>query len=198
MSVAVLDAHLSTCADCARWLREATRVTRLVRLDVTPVPDLADTIVAGVVLPARRIARRRMWLRTGLVFAAILQLAVGVPATFDDSIGMAMGAHAAHEMAAWNIALGVAFLAAALQPRRAAGMIALLSTFLVVLGALSVHDYLDGAVTALRLATHIAALVGLVLLIALDRVERMSLPVAHYVVQGRGEGDVDPGLRTVA
>ena len=60
-----------------------------------------------------------MWLRIGLAAAALVQLVVGVPATLGDSMAMPMAAHAAHEMAAWNIALGVAFVAAALLPRRA-------------------------------------------------------------------------------
>ncbi|MBE7190208.1 hypothetical protein [Jatrophihabitans endophyticus] len=196
MSVAVLDDHLATCADCARWVEAATNATRLVRLDVTPVPDLADAIIAGIALPARRVARRRLLLRVGLVVAAVVQLVVGIPATLGDSMAMPMAAHAAHEMAAWNIALGVAFVAAALLPRRAAGMIPLLTAFLAVLGVLSVHDYLDGAVTAARLATHAAALVGLALLVGLDRTERARPPVR--VRQERRDDDGDTTLRTVA
>ena len=199
MSVTVLDHHLATCPDCARWVDAATRVTRHARLDVTPVPDLADAIVAGVVLPARRIARRRRWLRVALIGTAVVQLVVGVPAAVGDSIAMPMGAHAAHEMAAWNIALGVAFVAVALVPRRAAGMIPLLTSFLVVLGVLSVHDYADGAVTAARLATHVAALIGLGLLVCLDRIERTHPParVRRETRRGANE-DGETGLRTVA
>ena len=174
-------------------------MTRLTRLDIRPVPDIADDIAAAVVLPVRRVLRRRSLLRMGLLIVGLAQLAVGVPALTGRSIGMAMAAHAAHETAAWNLALAAAFVAVAAVPRRAAGLIPLLGTFLVVLGALSVHDYADGAVTADRLATHVAALAGLILLIALDRAERALPPGRRHEVRGPASGDGDAGgLRTVA
>ena len=109
---------------------------------------------------------------------------------------MAMSMHGAHEMAAWNLAIGAAFVAAAWLPRRAAGLVPLLATFLVVLAALSIHDVATGAVTLDRLATHIAALVGLVLLIFLDRTERAIRPAPTAVARDEDDGPTD--LRTVA
>ncbi|WP_375482407.1 hypothetical protein [uncultured Jatrophihabitans sp.] len=197
MSTSALETHVSGCPGCARWIAETELVTRTVRLDATPVPDLADRIVAGVVLPVRRVHRRRTALRIGLVVAGLVQLAVGLPALLGDSIGMAMSMHGAHEMAAWNLAIGAAFLAAAWLPRRAAGLVPLLGTFLVVLGVLSVHDVATGAVTLDRLATHLAALAGLVLLILLDRTERAIRP-APTAVAVRDEDDGPTDLRTVA
>ena len=154
MSASNLDAHLASCSDCARWASAAERATRLMRLDVTPVPDLADRITQDVALPARRIARHRLTLRAALAVVGVVQVVVGLPAGLGDSIGMAMSMHGAHESAAWNLAVGIAFLAAALVPRRSAGLIPLLGTFLVVLTALSIRDIAAHAVTAPRLATH--------------------------------------------
>lgn len=195
MSASALDAHLASCPDCAGWADAAAAATRHARLDVRPVPDLAEQITARVTLPARRVLRRRHLLRLGLLLAGLAQLAIGLPALTGDSIGMVMSAHGAHEAAAWNLALGVAFVAAASVPRRATGLIPLLSTFLVVLGALSVRDLAAGAVTIGRLATHLAALVGLVLLVALDRAER-ALPPGWHTSRGRDKDDQN--LRTVA
>lgn len=202
MSVTALDHHLASCPDCARWADAAARATRLTRLDARPVPDLADEIAARVALPARRVLRRRHLLRLALLLAGLAQLLIGIPALTGDSIGMAMSAHGAHEAAAWNLAIGVAFVAAASMPRRAAGLVPLLATFLVVLGALSVHDLAAGLVSGDRIATHVAALVGLALLIALDRAER-ALPPGRFAVRPRrsgadGDGDGDGTLRTVA
>jgi predicted anti-sigma-YlaC factor YlaD len=202
LPASALDGHLATCPDCARWSEEAAQVTRLARLDVRPVPDLSDLIATEIALPARRVARRRRRLRVALLLAGIAQFLVGLPALTGDSIGMAMAAHATHEAAAWNLAIGAAFVAAALVPRRAAGLIPLLGTFIVVLGALSVHDLATGAVTVGRLATHAAALVGLLLLVLLDRAER-ALPPGSWrreSVPGNGSSDADDGtnLRTVA
>lgn len=197
MSPAVLDQHLASCPGCARWAEAAARATRLARLDTRQVPDLSSTIAAQVALPARRVLRRRYALRIALVLAGIAQLGVGVPAVVGDSIGMTMSAHAAHEAAAWNIAVGIAFLAAAVVPRRAAGLIPLLSAFLVVLAVLSVRDYETGAVGFARLATHLAAAIGLAVLVLLDRAER-ALPPGR-ITAGRGSDESgDQSLRTVA
>lgn len=196
MSASTLDSHLSSCPDCARWAEAAASATRLARLDLRPVPDLSAQITAQVTLPARRVLRRRHLLRAGLLLAGLAQLVIGIPAVTGDSIGMAMAAHAAHEAAAWNLALGAAFVAAASVPRRATGLIPLLGTFLVVLGALSVRDLAAGAVTVGRLATHLAAVAGLVLLVALDRAER-ALPSGGST-SGRKDDDGSDTLRTVA
>lgn len=201
MSPSTLDLHLASCADCARWERDAVRLTRMVRLDVRPVPDLSEEIVAQIALPVRQVLRRRFVLRVLLLLSGLAQLAIGIPAVVGDSLGMAMAMHAAHEAAAWNIAIGIAFLAAALTPRRAAGLVPLLATFLVVLGALSVHDVASGVVSGGRLATHIAALVGLLILLALDRAERALPPTRFSARSGRDSDDGNAGgsgLRTVA
>jgi predicted anti-sigma-YlaC factor YlaD len=160
------------------------------------VPDLSADIAARIALPARRVLRRRHLVRFGLLLSGLAQLAIGVPAITGESIGMAMSAHGAHEAAAWNLAIGAAFVAAAVVPRRAAGLIPLLGTFLVVLAALSARDLAAGTVTPDRLATHAAALVGLVLLIALDRAER-ALPPGRFAA-ARGDDSGDGKLRTVA
>lgn len=192
---ASLDHHLAICPDCARWFDEATRLTRQARLSAVDVPDLTGAIMAGAVLPTRRVLRRRLWLRVVLAVVASVQLAIAVPALAGFGLGMAMSEHIAHESAAWDVAVGVAFLAAALAPRRAAGLVPLLGTFVVVLAVLSVHDILGGEVTAVREMTHLATLVGLVLLVVLDRAERALPPGrSRPVAESRGER----GLRGAA
>lgn len=199
MSAGALDGHLATCPDCARWAEAAAQATRFARLDVRPVPDISEHITLRVARPARKVARRRQWLRVLLAFTGLVQLGIGIPALTGDSIGMAMSAHGTHEMAAWNLAIGVALLGAAWLPRRAAGLVPLLGVFLAVLIALSVHDVATGEVGLDRLATHLAVLAGLVLLVALERTERAMPPPAPQVLgTERGSGDPDAPLRTVA
>jgi predicted anti-sigma-YlaC factor YlaD len=188
LSVSSLDHHLATCPDCARWLEDATRLTRQARLSTLDVPDLADAITADVVLPTRRVLRRRLLLRVALVAVGLVQLATAIPAISGTGLGMPMSEHAAHEGAAWTIAIGVAFLAAAMTPRRAAGLVPLLGTFIVVLIALSVHDIAAGAVGLDRLLTHIASVVGLLLLLAIDRAERALPPRRFAVDSAKTEG----------
>ena len=198
MSASALDAHVAGCPDCAAWVRSAELVTRTARLDATRVPDLADADrrPASSCPPAASTAAAPSC-ASRLLLAGLVQLAIGLPALTGDSIGMAMSMHGAHEMAAWNLAVGVAFLAAAWLPRRAAGLIPLLGTFLAVLTALSVRDVATGAVTLDRLATHLAALAGLVLLVLLDRAERALRPSPARAEPAQlDEGPTD--LRTVA
>jgi predicted anti-sigma-YlaC factor YlaD len=197
MSASALDSHLASCSDCAGWVAAATRATRLARLDVSLVPDLSDDITAHVALPMRRVVRRRLVLRMLLAVAGVVQIAIGLPALTGDSIGMVMSAHGAHEAAAWNLAIGIAFVATASLPRRATGLIPLLGTFMVVLGFLSIRDLAAGSVTWGRLATHLAVLIGLLLLLALDRAERALPPGWPAPVHGEtGDGRTD--LRGVA
>lgn len=197
LSQSSLETHLASCSDCAGWADAAARATRMARLDVRPVPDLSDRLTAQVALPARRVLRRRHLLRGALLVAGLAQLGIGIPALTGDSIGMAMSAHAAHEAAAWNLAIAAAFVAAASVPRRAAGLIPLLGTFLLVLTVLSVRDYAGGYVSAARLATHAAALIGLGLLIALDRAER-ALPPGRFAAAPSSDSRTDQHLRGVA
>jgi predicted anti-sigma-YlaC factor YlaD len=197
MAESALDAHLARCPDCSAWARAAENVTRRARLGPLDVPDVSDAITAGLVLPAARVARRRALLRAALFVAGAAQLAIGVPALLGDPLGMAMAVHAAHEAAAWNLAIGVAFVATASVPRRAAGLVPLLATFIAVLLALSVRDLAAHEVSFGRLATHLAVLVGLVLLIALDRVER-ALPPGWPASSGAESGSDQRRLRGVA
>lgn len=200
MSAVTLDDHLASCPDCARWLERATQVTRSARIASADLPDLSDRILADVVLPARRVLRRRMWLRAALLVLGVAQLAVALPSVFGGSIDMAMSTHAAHEAAAWNLALGAAFVATAFTPRRAAGVLPLLTVFVGALALLSVRDLVDGAVAVGRLATHLGTVVGLVLIFALNRAEsalppeRAPVAVDPDVDRKHGDG----GLRGAA
>lgn len=189
MSAAALDHHLATCIDCARRVERATQLTRQLRLGQPAVPDLAAMIATDIALPAGRVLRRRLWLRAALAVVGLVQLAIAVPALPGDSLGMSMSLHAAHETAAWNLAIGVALLACVLRPRRAAGLLPLLGTFVITLAALCVRDLAAGAVPVSRVATHLAALAGLVLLFALDRAERALPPRRADASGDRGSND---------
>jgi predicted anti-sigma-YlaC factor YlaD len=148
------------------------------------------------------VLRRRQWLRVALLVVGIVQLIIAIPALDGTSIGMAMSAHATHEAAAWNLALAAAFLAAATAPRRAAGLIPILGTFIVTLTVFSIHDIAAGEVTADRMFTHIAAVIGLILLLAADRAERALPPGWHRLAStsdaGKSAGEQPRGLRGVA
>lgn len=198
LSAAALDDHLARCSDCAGWAEVATRLTRQVRLSSAGVPDLSDTITEQVVLPVRRVLRRRFALRAALALTGAVQLALALAGIDGANLGMHMAEHAGHEAAAWNLALAAAFLATASRPRRAAGLVPLLATFVVALVALSVQDLAGGAVTVSRLATHLAAVAGLLLVMALDRAERALPPTRFVESAGTEERPARRRLRGVA
>jgi predicted anti-sigma-YlaC factor YlaD len=192
MPSVVLDEHLARCPECSTWLETATRAGRLLRVSGVTPPDLSESILREAGLPAARLLRRRRMLQAALVLLAGLQWALAVPGMEGRSVGMAamqMGAHQAHESAAWNVAVGAALLAVALRPARAAGTVPILLAFVAVLSALSVPDLLDGAVTGVRLASHAGVALGLLLVAALARAERVPGPGRPAVpVRGQGLG----------
>jgi predicted anti-sigma-YlaC factor YlaD len=178
MSAAALEHHLTGCAECAGWLAAAERAGRGLRISGTTPPDLSGRILRQVVLPAARLSRRRWLVRAGLALLGFVQWALALPALFGQNVAMqpAMSVHAAHESAAWNLAMGASFLAVAVKPARAVGTLPILATFVTVLSVLSVPDLLAGAVEAARLASHAGVLAGLVLVAVLSRAERLPVP----------------------
>ena len=198
MPASRLDHHLATCPHCARWLAEATRLGRLARVGREDTPGLADRILTEVALPAARVRRRRRLVQLALVAVGLVQIAIAMPALFGNTIDMSMVTHAAHESAAWNLALGAAFLATALAPRRAAGLLPLLVAFIGVLVVLSARDLASGAVEIGRLATHLGAVAGLVLVYALHVSERATPPPTPAALPTDQPEEPGGGLRGVA
>lgn len=176
----VLDAHLARCPDCTSWLAAATQAGRMLRVSGTTPPDLSEPVLRAAGMPAARLSRRRRLIRLGLGVLALLQWALAVPGLRGQEIGMrtamTAGAHAAHESAAWNLAVGAALLAVALRPSRAAGTLPVLLTFVAVLSVLSVPDLLAGAVTGARLCSHAGVVLAVLLVAALARAERLPGP----------------------
>ena len=172
MPVSRLEGHLATCANCAAWLATASHLGRFYRVTGQNLPDLTAAVMSDVVLPVAKLNRHRRRLSLGLAVLGFVQWALALPSFFGDSVGMAMGMHAAHESAAWNLALGAAFLAVALRPSRASGTLPILATFVVVLSALSIPDLAAHDVDGSRLASHIGVVLGLVLVTLMARSER--------------------------
>ena len=191
-SVAV-DAHLANCADCRAFLDAAARATRLARTRrVGAGPDLIPALLQVWDSVEHRplddhpeyltnegassiAARPKCWptvVRAALAAVAIGQfaLAVSAVAVTDADHGMELdGAsmtHFAHESAAWNLALGVAFAwVATTRARPAAALVPAIAAFVGLLTALSVPDLLAGRVDPSRLSSHALVVAGLILLV---------------------------------
>lgn len=171
--------HLASCADCRGFLDDAAWVTRLTRTGLAePGPDLVGRVLAAAPRPWRGRFTRVVQVLVGLLGAGQLALAGvalfvmhgpmaqhGQPAT----LGGATMTHMSHEAAAWNLAIGVGFLWAALRSTRSAGLVPMLAAFVALLTLLSVIDLAEGKVDVLRLVSHLLVVAGLALVVLLDR-----------------------------
>jgi predicted anti-sigma-YlaC factor YlaD len=85
-----------------------------------------------------------------------------------------------HEVAAFDLALGVVLLLVARDATRASTQVPVLASFLVVLAGASVFDLVEGNVGWSRLATHLPVAIGFALTLILSRQpENRLVPVAN-------------------
>jgi predicted anti-sigma-YlaC factor YlaD len=174
---AVAEAHLRGCAGCRRWLDDAAAVTRLARVGVAlPARGVPETVLDAAPGGGRRrlvtLLRVLLGLLGGVqILVAVAQVTLPVMAGMDMT-GHAEGAtldHLIHETAAWNLAVGAAFVFIAARRTRPAGVLPILTAFVVALTLLSLDDMLSGAVSWSRLASHTLLLAGYAILVALSR-----------------------------
>ncbi|MFC7342300.1 zf-HC2 domain-containing protein [Saccharopolyspora griseoalba] len=167
-----LDAHLAGCAGCRSWHQRAVELNRTLRVRaVTPIPDATGAVLAAA--PPRRDRRRIALAGIG---ACQLLLGISQAAGLGGAHLAASAGHLFNESTAWNLAMGLGLAWTAWRTSAAAGMLPVLSAFLLVLTGFSVHDLLLGTVTAGRLATHGLLLAGLVALVAVRRGEHRPGP----------------------
>ena len=171
---AAVRAHLRACAACTGWREQAAVVTRLTR---TAPAQAGPDLVARVLPAAPGPARRQVGARAALAAVGVVQILLGVAALIG-LVGHGGGttmlagadmAHLGHETAAWNLALGTAFVVGARWTRHLAGLLPVLGVFIVVLAVLSGVDLAAGRVEPDRVALHAVLLVGFALSVAVAR-----------------------------
>lgn len=175
---AEVDAHLAACAECARWLDRAAAVNRMARMStVAPGPGISDEVLAAA--PGRGRRRLADGLRVLLGALGFAQFALGMAqlttiSAIHDHLGLSGApdsSHLWHESAAWNVAIGAGFGWIAVRRTRAAGLMPLLTAFVVLLTLVSVGDLWQGQVDRTRLMSHIMVVLGYLVLVALGRPE---------------------------
>ncbi|MFI7672990.1 zf-HC2 domain-containing protein [Actinophytocola sp. NPDC049390] len=191
-----VDAHLAECGACRAWLRRAEELNRLVRVrPAAPVPDLSAAVLAD----APVLGPAQGWgIRGALVCVAVAQVTlglsqlvgVGTTATHvAHGVGPAVAGHLFNESVAWNLALGIGMLWAAFRPQATTGLVPMLAAFLVVLVAYSTHDLVTGAAPVSRVLGHGLLVVGLVLMVIVNRRHRPDAPESARAPQpGTGHG----------
>ncbi|WP_328610796.1 zf-HC2 domain-containing protein [Amycolatopsis sp. NBC_00345] len=167
-----VDAHLATCSACRGWYARGEALRRAMLVRAAPaVPDLTASILAQ----APPLSREKWGLRVALGLVGLVQGGLAFAQLLGMDTGMhggAMTGHLINESAAWNLAVGIGLLWAALRTRAAAGQLPMIAGFVLVLTVVTTSDLIGGQVTAGRVLTHVFLFVGLGLLFAVHRQHR--------------------------
>jgi len=170
----LIEDHLAGCAGCAEWSAAARRLKEHVGGAGRPAPDLTERVMHAVsadrVIAADRarhaaaaeVRGRRQVLRVAVAAAAAVQLALALPALVGAFLSTEAGPHAGREMASFDIAVAVGFLAVAYRPAWArafvpvaivlAGCLALTSGIDVARGVAGVGHEIGHAVAVVQAA----------------------------------------------
>lgn len=182
---ALLDAHLATCPACCDHAEALAGLHRGLRLrPADRVPDLTEEILAAAALdPRRSRVNATLVLRGVLVAIAALEIGLASP----DLLGRW---HAGSELGTWSIAVGVGFLSVALKPARAAALVPMLGFAGVLTAFVTVRHLVDGAAQLSEEWPHGVVLAGVVVLVAIARLERAAdhldpRPTGTVDAQGR-------------
>lgn len=158
---AILDLHLAGCPQCSAFKDESAVVTRKARLRAS-TPDMA--FVATVMADARpaRLGRTG-WARPVLAWCAIvIAFQSFAPLILGDADGAP--AHVARHVGASSIALACGLLYAVWRPHRASGLLPFVGALTAATVIAAVVDTIDGSRSAFAEATHVAEIVGTVVL----------------------------------
>jgi predicted anti-sigma-YlaC factor YlaD len=175
---AEVDAHLAGCPECEWWLEQAAALNRMARLStVSPGAGISDDVLAAA--PGKGRRRIADGLRVLLGALGLAQFALGMAqlssfSALHDHLGLSGAvdsSHLWHESAAWNVAIGAGFGWIAVRRTRAAGVMPLLTAFVVLLTLVSAGDLWQGRVDQTRLLSHVLVIVGYLVLLALSRPE---------------------------
>ena len=108
--------------------------------------------------------------RIGLGAVGVVQVALALAQAATGDLGVGHGGgHLLNESTAWSVALGVMMIGAALGPAAAAGLAGVLAVFSVALTGYVVADAVGGAVSGMRMLSHLPVLAGTVLAVLVWR-----------------------------
>ena len=186
----VLDVHLASCAACQSWQQRAYGVTRRARLGGSFLDrDLSPQVLAAFP-PAARGPRRLLAQRAGLAALAVAQLAITVPLLIFGHDHDA-GAHAAHELGSFDLALAIAFAVGAIRPALSAGLAWPCGIAAAGLAGTAIADLIGGQTIGADEAQHLIAVFGAALLFWQARTYRSvtagpAVAGVRAVAAGRG------------
>lgn len=161
---AALDAHLRDCAPCHSFAaRVGVLHDRMPSLTDVSAPDRSVEILAAVRSDERDRQPQReptpLVARAGLGAVAMIQLLVALP-----DLWAVAGAHSMRDLGAFQLALAVGFLVAAIRPATAAGLLPTAAALALVLAVVVVGDVSAGRVAVGAESAHTTEWIGVALL----------------------------------
>ncbi|HUR75959.1 MAG TPA: zf-HC2 domain-containing protein [Sporichthya sp.] len=168
---ALLEAHLATCPACCDHAGALASLHRSLRLRTADqVPDLTDQILTAAAADRRRLrVNPTLVLRWVLVLISALEIGLASP----ELLGRW---HTGSELGTWSIAVGVGFLSVAMTPARATALVPMLGFAGVLTALVTTRHLLDGAARLSDEWPHGLVLAGVVVLVAISRLERADRP----------------------
>ena len=156
-----LDDHLVGCAGCREFLDSAAALNRSLRFR----PSAADPAFVASVMARARPARlgRGGWMRPVLAWCALVIAVQSFgPLVFGSTDGATE--HLARHLGASGMALAVGLGYAAWRPHRAFGLLPFVGALFAATVVAMVADTIAGHRAAFAEATHVAELIGIVVL----------------------------------
>lgn len=161
-------AHVLTCTACREFGEHIDALNRSVRVrPAEQVPDLSASILAAARPVPAAMPRSREWVRYVLVWVGLVQVVLAAPPLLGSVSGTSV--HVAREVGSFDLAIGVGLLVVAWQPRRAAGLLPMVSALVGALVVTAVLDVTMGRVGVAAEMPHILDLIGLAALWTLAR-----------------------------
>ncbi|GAA1017387.1 hypothetical protein GCM10009556_063560 [Acrocarpospora pleiomorpha] len=155
--------HLDRCPVCVDWLSGAAGLGRALRaMPAAPAPDLTDRIMRGLTGPPPKPAWPLRLARTLAGAIAVCQIVIGYAMVVAPSLVLHEGgaSHELKEIGAFNLAIGVGFLTAALRPRSVWGVLPAATAGAMILTGTALWDLGNAQVVTLREAHHLFVVAG--------------------------------------
>lgn len=162
LSDIALDVHLTTCAQCRRFAVAVGALDMESAGSTGPPADHSADILSAVGAERRAGLQRAPSVpvaRLVLGMVGFAQLLTALPYVWSLT-----GAHAARDLAAFELALGIGFVVAAVRPVTAVGLLPTAAAVVAVLAVVVVGDVVGGRIGVAREAVHATEVVGVALL----------------------------------
>jgi predicted anti-sigma-YlaC factor YlaD len=169
-----VDRHLTTCRTCRRFAARVQALGEMVPVPQEPVADRSAAILAalGVRSPRRPMVPERI-ARAGLAMTGVMQIVAAL-------VGIGLGGvpHTLRDLGAFEIALAIGFLVAALRPSTAAGLLPTAAALALCLLAVVALDIVGGETAVAREGTHVTEFIGVALVWMIARGRSAAYRVA--------------------